>query len=132
MMCNQGANLPFTTTNAGCTYAYINCKAIKLSHVWGSAIEEMPAHFSSTEFSTRRAKRGSKPWATCKKQKWKLVRGETCVCHVEMGDFPLFAIEVAVGYKRDSAETLQSCVGILGCLVDNYKRWPFKRDRVFI
>lgn len=84
--------------------------------------EEMPVHFIFGKFTTRWAKRGSKPCVTCEKQKWKLVRGETCVCHVEMGDFPLFAIEVAVGYKRDTAKALQGCMGMLGCLVDSYKR----------
>lgn len=50
-----------------------------------------------------------------------LVHGETYVCHVEMGDFPLFALEVAVGFKRVTAEALHGCAGILGCLVDSYK-----------
>lgn len=81
----------------------------------------MPVHFIFNKFSRRSAKRGSQLCVTCEKQKWKLVCEETYVCRVEMGCFPLIAIEVSVGYKIDMVKSLNGCVGILVCLVANYK-----------
>ena len=81
----------------------------------------MPVPFIFNKFSIHLAKRGSKLCVTCEKQKWKSVREETYVCHVEMGYFPLFAIEVSVGYKTDTVKSLNGCLGILVCLVANYK-----------
>lgn len=81
----------------------------------------MPVHFIFNKFSICSAERGSKLRVTCEKQKWKLVHEETYVCHVETGYFPLFAIEVSVDSKIDTVKSLNGWVGILVCLVANYK-----------
>lgn len=59
IICDRVVNLLFTLDNAGCTYAYINHNAIKLSHVWDSSMRELPVRFNFNKFNTRPAKKES-------------------------------------------------------------------------